>query len=65
MQPIVSDEVVAALGDIVLGAPLDATVEVGGPEAIPLDEVAREVLAARKDPDKSWRTRMPPISARS
>jgi uncharacterized protein YbjT (DUF2867 family) len=50
MQPIVSDEVVAALADISLGAPLNATVEVGGPEAIPLDELARELLSARQDP---------------
>jgi uncharacterized protein YbjT (DUF2867 family) len=50
MQPIVSDEVVAALADIALGPPLNATVEVGGPEAIPLDELARELLSARQDP---------------
>jgi uncharacterized protein YbjT (DUF2867 family) len=50
LQPIVSDEVVAALADVTLGAPLNGTVEVGGPEAIPLDELAREVLAARQDP---------------
>jgi uncharacterized protein YbjT (DUF2867 family) len=50
MQPIVSDEVVAALADIALGSPLNATVEVGGPEAIPLDELARELLGARQDP---------------
>jgi uncharacterized protein YbjT (DUF2867 family) len=50
MQPIVSDEVVETLADITLGAPLNATVEVGGPEAIPLDELARELLSARQDP---------------
>ncbi len=50
MQPIVSDEVVAALADIALGTPLNDTVEVGGPEAIPLDELARELLSARQDP---------------
>jgi uncharacterized protein YbjT (DUF2867 family) len=50
MQPIVSDEVVEALADIALGAPLDDTVEVGGPEAIPIDELARELLSARQDP---------------
>lgn len=49
MQPIASDEVVAALADIALAAPLNDTVEVGGPEAIPLDELAREVLSARED----------------
>jgi uncharacterized protein YbjT (DUF2867 family) len=42
VQPIASDDVVAALADVTLGAPLNATVEVAGPEAIPLDELARE-----------------------
>jgi uncharacterized protein YbjT (DUF2867 family) len=50
MQPIASDEVVEALADITLGAPVNGTVEVGGPEAIPLDELARQVLVARQDP---------------
>jgi uncharacterized protein YbjT (DUF2867 family) len=50
MQPIVSDEVVSSLADIVLGPPLNATVEIGGPEAIPLTELAREVLSAREVP---------------
>ena len=49
VQPIVSDEVVAALADVTLGTPVNGTVEVGGPEAIPLDELAREVLVVRKD----------------
>src|SRR5262245_26668896 len=49
-QPIVSDEVVEALAEIALGPPLNATREVGGPEAIPLNELAREVLSAREDP---------------
>jgi uncharacterized protein YbjT (DUF2867 family) len=50
MQPIASDEVVEALGDITLSAPLNGTVEIAGPEAIPLDELARQVLVARQDP---------------
>ena len=50
MQPISSDEVVEALCDIALAAPLNGTVEVAGPEALPLDELARQVLAARQDP---------------
>lgn len=49
MQPIVSDEVVAALADIALGPPLNRAVEIAGPEAIPLDELARELLSARED----------------
>jgi uncharacterized protein YbjT (DUF2867 family) len=50
MQPIVPDDVVEALADIALGTPLNDTVEIGGPEAIPLDELARQVLVARQDP---------------
>lgn len=50
MQPIASDEVVEALADVTLGAPLNGAVEVGGPEAIPLDELGREVLSAQQDP---------------
>jgi uncharacterized protein YbjT (DUF2867 family) len=50
VQPIASDDVVDALADIALGAPLNGTVEVAGPEAIPLDEAARQVLVARQDP---------------
>ena len=33
IQPIASDETVAALVDVVIGSPLNATVEVGGPVA--------------------------------
>jgi uncharacterized protein YbjT (DUF2867 family) len=50
VQPIVSDEVVEQLGDIALGTPLNGTAEVAGPEAIRLDELARQVLVARQDP---------------
>jgi uncharacterized protein YbjT (DUF2867 family) len=50
MQPIAAGEVVDVLGDIVVGPPVNGTVEVGGPEAIPLDELARQSLVARQDP---------------
>lgn len=49
MQPIASDEVVAQLADLAVGPPLNDTVEVGGPEPIPLDELARELIAAHED----------------
>jgi non-heme chloroperoxidase len=52
MQPIVSDDTVAALGDIAVASPMNATVEVAGPEAIPLNELAREVLRAKGDSQK-------------
>lgn len=49
-QPIASDDVVAALVDVTLGAPVNGIVEVGGPEKISLDECVRRFLAAKKDP---------------
>lgn len=49
IQPIASDDVVAALADVVLAAPQNATVDVGGPEWIPLDELARRYLLATQD----------------
>jgi uncharacterized protein YbjT (DUF2867 family) len=49
VQPIASDDVAAALADLALGPPLNATVEVAGPEACPLDKFARKLLAASGD----------------
>jgi uncharacterized protein YbjT (DUF2867 family) len=44
VQPIASDDVAAALADLAVGPPLNATVEVAGPEACPLDKFARKLL---------------------
>lgn len=49
IQPILSDDVAAALADVTLGAPINGTVEVGGPEQIHLDELIRRFLSATKD----------------
>lgn len=49
VQPILSDDVVAALADITLGAPTNNTVEVAGPERYRLDELVRRVLGKNKD----------------
>jgi uncharacterized protein YbjT (DUF2867 family) len=49
VQPIASDDVAAALADLVVGAPLNGTVEVAGPEAGPLDQFASKFLAASGD----------------
>jgi uncharacterized protein YbjT (DUF2867 family) len=49
VQPIASDDVAAALADLAVGAPVNGTVEVAGPELFPLDKLAREVLAANED----------------
>jgi uncharacterized protein YbjT (DUF2867 family) len=49
VQPIASDDVAAALADLAVGPPLNATVEVAGPEACPLDKFASKFLAASGD----------------
>jgi uncharacterized protein YbjT (DUF2867 family) len=49
VQPIASDDVVAALADLTAGAPVNGTIEVAGPDQFPLDALARTVLAAKKD----------------
>ena len=50
IQPIASDETVDALLDIVLGAPLYATVEVAGPVRMPMYEFIRYYLNETEDP---------------
>lgn len=52
MQPIVSDDVAAALADIALGEPLNGMIEVAGPEPIRLDELVRRYLSANQDARK-------------
>jgi uncharacterized protein YbjT (DUF2867 family) len=42
LQPIASDDVAATLADRAVGPALNATVEVAGPEACPLDTFARK-----------------------
>jgi uncharacterized protein YbjT (DUF2867 family) len=49
LQPIASDDVAAALAEVTLGKPVNGIVEVAGPEKIPLDELARQQLAAKGD----------------
>ena len=49
VQPIASDDVAAALADLAVGPPVNATLEVAGPEACPLDKFARKLLAANGD----------------
>ncbi|MBV9564774.1 MAG: SDR family oxidoreductase [Bradyrhizobium sp.] len=48
-QPIASADVAAALADLALQAPLNGTVELGGPERIAFDVMARRFLAAHGD----------------
>jgi uncharacterized protein YbjT (DUF2867 family) len=49
IQPIASDDVVAALADLAVGTPVNGTIEVAGPDQFPLNELARTVLAAKDD----------------
>jgi len=49
-QPILSDDVAAALATIAVSEPLNGTVELAGPDAIPFDEVVRQYLSAHNDP---------------
>jgi uncharacterized protein YbjT (DUF2867 family) len=50
VQPEAADDVAATLADVAVGAPLNDIVELAGPEAFRLDELARRVLAAHDDP---------------
>jgi uncharacterized protein YbjT (DUF2867 family) len=59
-QPISSDDVVAALAELALGPPLNSIVEIAGPEAVPLDKLARKFMAATGD----WRTVIADVHAR-
>jgi uncharacterized protein YbjT (DUF2867 family) len=52
IQPIASTDVAAALTDLVVAPPLNGTVEVAGPEAMPLDELGRRFLRATRDSRK-------------
>lgn len=50
IQPMTADDVAAGVGQVAIGQPVNGTVEVGGPEKFPLDELVRRALAAWKDP---------------
>ena len=49
-QPIFSDDLAANLAKIAVAKPLNGTIEMAGPDAIPFDEVVRQYLAAHNDP---------------
>jgi uncharacterized protein YbjT (DUF2867 family) len=49
MQPIVSDDVAAALADVACSEPINGTVEIAGPEQIRQDELIRQFLSATGD----------------
>ena len=49
-QPIAADDVASALARVAVGAPVNGTVEIAGPEQFRLDELVRRRLAMLKDP---------------
>jgi uncharacterized protein YbjT (DUF2867 family) len=49
VHPVAADDVAGTLADVALGSPLNDTVELAGPEAFRLDELARLVRRARED----------------
>ena len=50
IQPMAADDVAKAVGRIAVGAPVNGTIEVAGPEQFRFDELIRQGLAARHDP---------------
>jgi uncharacterized protein YbjT (DUF2867 family) len=52
IQPILSDDVVSVLADIVLAAPVNGTLEVGGPERFRFDDFIVRTLSAKHDKRK-------------
>ena len=49
-QPMAADDVARAVGTVAVGAPLNGTVEVAGPQQFRFDDLIRQGLGARNDP---------------
>ncbi|WP_231157672.1 SDR family oxidoreductase [Streptomyces sp. CNZ748] len=49
-QPMASDDVAAAVARAAVATPVDGMVEIGGPEAVPLEKPLRTALTAAGDP---------------
>jgi uncharacterized protein YbjT (DUF2867 family) len=52
IQPMAADDVAKAVGRVAVGAPLNGTVDVAGPQQFRFDELIRQGLTARNDPRK-------------
>jgi uncharacterized protein YbjT (DUF2867 family) len=50
LQPVAAADVAAALAEVVNQAPLNSTCELAGPQAMRMDDAARHVLQAHRDP---------------
>ncbi|MFD9004591.1 SDR family oxidoreductase [Streptomyces sp. NPDC059582] len=49
LQPIAAADVAAAVADVAAGAPLNGTLNVGGPDVFPLEELGRITIEAKGD----------------
>ena len=49
-QPIAADDVAKAVADAALGAPLNDTIEIAGPERLPMSKMVARYLKATNDP---------------
>ncbi len=49
IQPIASDDVVAALADVASGSPMNGTLEIAGPDRFRIDELVRKLMQATGD----------------
>jgi uncharacterized protein YbjT (DUF2867 family) len=52
IQPMAADDVAQAVERVAVGAPLNGTIEVGGPQQLRFEELIRQFLDARHDPRK-------------
>ena len=52
LQPIAADDVAAALAPVAMDQPINGTIEVAGPEPLPLTELAQKFLTAKHDKRK-------------
>jgi uncharacterized protein YbjT (DUF2867 family) len=52
IQPMAADDVARAVGRVAVGAPVNGTVEVAGPEQFRFDDLIRQGLGAHNDPRK-------------
>ena len=49
LQPVAAADVAATVAEVAVGSPLDGTLDLGGPDTYPLDEIGRITLAAKGD----------------
>ena len=53
IQPIPAEQVAAAVADVAVADPIDGYVNVGGPDKISFEQMARDTLAERGDTSKT------------